>query len=94
VPRTAIAPAGQRTRRRRQPIAGWLVVVARDEGARHAKLRRVLAGDGRLRVIFDRRVDGLRNPGWVNHSLQTLGFAVVRLSDNTRRDGSDSRPPA
>ena len=72
-------PAGQRARRRRRPVTGWLVVVARDKAARHAQLRQVLGGDSRLRVMFDRRADGLRNPGWVNDSLRTLGFAVIRL---------------
>ena len=70
-------PAGQRARRR--PVTRWLVVVAREKDARHAQLRRVLRGDGRLRVMFDRRADGLRNPGWVNDSLRTLGFAVICL---------------
>jgi len=36
----------------------WLVVVAREEDEIHAKLRRVLAADRHLRVIFDRRASG------------------------------------
>ncbi len=70
-----------------RPSSSVPIQCARDEDARHAKLRRVLADDGRLRVMFDRRADRLRNPGWVNRSLRTLGFAVVRMSSKPHVTG-------
>ena len=55
----------------------WLVVVAREEDEIHAKLRRVLAADRHVRVIFDRRANAARNPPWVTGSLRIHGFAVI-----------------
>jgi hypothetical protein len=55
----------------------WLVVAARDEDEIHAKLRRVLAADRHVRVIFDRRATASRTPPWVTRSLRIHGFAVI-----------------
>ena len=73
--------AAHRAQRRPQVTKGrprhWLVVVAREEDQIHAKLRRVLAADRRVRVIFDRRATAARNPSWVTRSLRIHGFAVI-----------------
>ena len=55
----------------------WFVVVAREEDEIHAKLRRVLAADRHVRVIFDGRANTVRNPPWVTRSLRIHGFAVI-----------------
>ena|SRR6266446_10326678 len=55
----------------------WLVVVDREEDEIHAKLRRVLAADRHVRVIFDRRATAARNPPWITRSLRIHGFAVI-----------------
>jgi hypothetical protein len=64
----------------------WLVVVAREEDQIHEKLRRVLAADRHVRVIFDRRANGSRNPPWVTRSLRLHGFAVVPAVDKRRQE--------
>jgi len=70
-------------RARRRPLVTkgrprhWLVVVAREEDEIHAKLRRVLAVDRHVRVIFDRRATAARNPPWVTRGLRIHGFAVI-----------------
>ncbi len=63
----------------------WLIVVARDEDEIHAKLRRVLAADRHVRVIFDRRANTSRNPAWVTRSLRIHRFAVVSAMGKGRQ---------
>jgi len=61
------------------------VIVARDEGKIHEKLRRVLAADRHTRVIFDRRASAARNHPWVARSLRIHSFAVVAAVGGERR---------
>jgi hypothetical protein len=64
--------------------------VARDEDEIHAKLRRVLAADQHVQLIFDRRADGSRNPPWVTRSLRIHGFAVVPAMGRSRQNSHRS----
>jgi hypothetical protein len=59
--------------------------VACEEDEIHAKLRRVLAADRHVRVIFDRRANAARNPPWVTRSLRIHGFAVIPAAGKRRK---------
>jgi hypothetical protein len=64
--------------------------VACEEDEIHAKLRRVLAADRHVRVIFDRRANTSRNPPWLTRSLRIHGFAVVPAIGKDRQSSGGS----
>ena len=58
--------------------AQWLILVARNQLALYAHLRRAYAGDDKVEVLLDRRRDESRNPPAIADRLRHLGAAVIR----------------
>lgn len=70
--------ATREQRARAGPVAGWVILVARDQPDLFAHLLGAFARDDKVEVVLDRRRDYSRNPPGVEDRLRIHGAAVIR----------------